>query len=214
MHNKSLRKKRRRTALAIGTLLAIMLWPVGAWGAARLLIVRQTVAHPDAIVVLSGSATFLERAHHAAALYHEGRAQRIILTNDNLKSGWSSASQRNPYYHELAKEELRRAGVPEKNIEIIMIPIVSTHDEALRLRDYCEWHGVASIVVVTSAYHSRRALWTFRRVFRDTNKPVGIDPVETGIETPSPATWWLHKFGWTMVPNEYAKMIAYRFRVQ
>ena len=179
-----------------------------------MLIVYEPIEQTDAIVILSGSATFRERAQHAAALYQEGRAQKIILTNDNLKSGWSAAAQRNPYYHELAKEELRRAGVPERNIEIIMIPIISTHDEALKLRGYCEKHGIASIVVVTSAYHSRRALWTFRRVFHETNKRVGIDPVATGIETPSPATWWLHKFGWAMVPNEYLKIVGYWFRVQ
>jgi uncharacterized SAM-binding protein YcdF (DUF218 family) len=200
--------------VAFVALILIALWPAAAWAAARLLIVYEPIEQPGVIVVLSGSATFRERAQYAAALYQKGLAQKIILTNDNLKSSWSAAAQRNPYYHELAKEELRRAGVPERNIEVIMIPIVSTYDEALKLRDYCEKHGVASIVVVTSSYHSRRALWTFRRVFRETNKRVGIDPVATGIETPSPATWWLHKFGWAMVANEYLKIVGYWFCVQ
>lgn len=200
--------------VAFVALILIALWPVAAWAAARLLIVYEPIEQPSVIVVLSGSATFRERAQHAAALYQKGRAQKIILTNDNLKSSWSAAAQRNPYYHELAKEELRRAGVPEQDVEVIMIPIVSTYDEALKLRGYCEKHDVASIVVVTSSYHSRRALWTFRRVFRETNKRVGIDPVATGIETPSPATWWLHKFGWAMVANEYLKIVGYWFRVQ
>lgn len=200
--------------VAFVALILIALWPAAAWAAARLLIVYEPIEQPSVIVVLSGSATFRERAHHAAALYQKGRAQKIILTNDNLKSSWSAAAQRNPYYHELAKEELRRAGVPEQDVEVIMIPIVSTYDEALKLRGYCEKHDVASIVVVTSSYHSRRALWTFRRVFRETNKRVGIDPVATGIETPSPATWWLHKFGWAMVANEYLKIVGYCFRVQ
>ena len=200
--------------VAFVALILIALWPVAAWAAARLLIVYEPIEQPSVIVVLSGSATFRERAQHAAALYQKGRAQKIILTNDNLKSSWSAAAQRNPYYHELAKEELRRAGVPEQDVEVIMIPIVSTYDEALKLRGYCEKHDVASIVVVTSSYHSRRALWTFRRVFRETNKRVGIDPVATGIETPSPATWWLHKFGWAMVASEYLKIVGYWFRVQ
>ena len=194
--------------------IAIVMWPVGAWAAARLLIVRAPVDRVDAIVVLSGSATFRERVQHAATLYKLGRAGRIILTNDNLKSGWSSAAQKNPYYHELAKEELRRAGVPDKDVEIIMVPIVGTHDEALKLREYCDKHDVSSILVVTSAYHSRRALWTFRQVFRDSDKQVGMDPVATGIQTPTPATWWLHRFGWSMVPNEYVKMVGYWWRYE
>ena len=201
-----------RWRFAIVAAVAIAVWPVGAWAAARLLIVREPIPRVEAIVVLSGSATFRERAQHAAALYKAGLAQKIILTNDNLKSGWSSSAQRNPYYHELSREELRRLGVAERDIEIIMVPIVGTHDEALKLRDYCEKHGVNSIVVVTSAYHSRRALWTFRHVFRESNKLVGMDPAAAGIQTPSPATWWLHKFGWAMVPNEYLKLVGYWVR--
>jgi uncharacterized SAM-binding protein YcdF (DUF218 family) len=174
--------------------------------------VHAQISHADAIVVLSGAATFRERAQHAAMLYHQGRSSKIILTNDMIKSSWSPAKQRNPYYHELAIEELRRAGVPSQDIELIPNPIASTYDEASLLREYCQTHEIKSILVVTSAYHSRRALWTFRHLFRGSGKEVGIDPVDPGSETPAPATWWLHRLGWDMVPNEYLKMAIYRYR--
>ncbi len=207
-------RRRLIQRLAIVSLLLIVLWPLSAWAAAEFLIVREPIERSDAIVVLSGSATFRERAQHAAELFNAGRSNRIVLTNDNLKSGWSQAAQRNPYYHELAKEELKRVGVPDKNIETMMVPIVGTYDEALKIRDYCEERGLNSIVVVTSAYHSRRALWTFRKVFSETQKQIGIDPAAAGIETPSPSTWWLHRFGWDLVPREYVKIVGYWFRVQ
>lgn len=200
--------------LAIAGFALLLLWPPCAWAAAEFLIVSEPIQKTDAIIVLSGSATFRERAQHAGELFKAGRANRIVLTNDNLKSGWSMAAQRNPYYHELAKEELRRVGVPDENIETMMVPIVGTYDEALKLRDYCEKESLNSIVVVTSAYHSRRALWTFRKVFNETRKQVGIDPVAAGIETPSPSTWWLHRFGWDLVAREYVKIVGYWFRVQ
>lgn len=211
---KTSRKKRIFWRLFVVAIVAMGVWPVGAWAAARLLIVRQPLERVDAIVVLSGSATFRERVKHAAALYKANHANRIILTNDNLKSGWSVAAQRNPYYHELAKEELLRAGVPAEKIEIIMVPIVGTHDEVSKLKEYCDKHNVNSIVVVTSAYHSRRALRTFRQVFHDSPKQIGIDPAEAGIETPAPATWWLHKFGWALVANEYVKLVGYWWRYE
>jgi uncharacterized SAM-binding protein YcdF (DUF218 family) len=201
----------RRISIAV---LAIAMWSMLAWGVARLLIVRTPGTHTDAIVVLSGSATFRERAQHAAALYKEGRASRIILTNDNLKSGWSQTEQRNPYYYERAKEELRQLGVPEQKIEVSMDPILGTYDEACLLRLYCETRGIHSIVVVTSGYHSRRALWTFRHVFSGSGIEVGIDPVPAGIDTPSPATWWLKSFGWEMVPEEYAKLLCYHLQLK
>lgn len=207
-------KSRILRKLTLVVVMLLVAWPVGAWAAARFLIVNDPLPRVDAIVVLSGSATFRERARHAAALYKQGKANRIILTNDNLKSGWSAAAQRNPYYHELAKEELKRNGVAEKDVEIIMVPIAGTHDEAMKLRDYCTKHEVNSIEIVTSAYHSRRALRTFRQVFRDTGKQVGMDPVIENIETPSPSSWWLHKFGWAMVPNEYMKLVGYWWRYE
>lgn len=200
---------RRRIAFAA---VALALLPLFAWAFARWLVVRVPVVRADAIVVMSGSATFRERARHAAALYNEGRAPRIVLTNDYLKSSWSEAEQRNPYYYERSRDELRRAGVPDDKIAVIMVPIKGTFDEAVLLRKYSEANHLSSLLVVTSAYHSRRVLWSFQRVFRGTGKSIGIDPVEAGQETPFAATWWLHRLGWDMVPNEYLKLVIYRYR--
>src|SRR5882724_8702749 len=90
-----------------------------AWGAAKLLIVEAPLAHANAIAVLSGSAVIKERTQFAAQLYKEGRAPKIILTNDNQQGGWSSAEQRNPFYYERAVDLLTGAGVPREAIEIL-----------------------------------------------------------------------------------------------
>jgi len=192
--------------------ITIALLPLFAWAAARFLIVHSPLAKADAIVVMSGSATFRERARHAATLFNEGRAARIVLTNDYLKSSWSPEEQRNPYYYERSRDELRRAGVPDEKIAVIMMPITGTYDEAVLLKEYSETNQLSSLLVVTSAYHSRRALWTFRRVFRGTGKSIAIDPAEPGLESPGAKTWWLHRLGWQMVPNEYLKMFFYWLR--
>jgi uncharacterized SAM-binding protein YcdF (DUF218 family) len=199
----------RRSAIAV---IALALLPVFAWILARSLVVRVPVSRADAIVVMSGSATFRERARHAAALYNEGLAPRIVLTNDYLKSSWSEKEQRNPYYYERSRDELLRAGVPEDKIAVIMVPITGTYDEVVLLRKYADSNHLSSLLVVTSAYHSRRVLWTFRHVFEGTGKLIGIDPVEPGVETPALATWWVHRLGWEMVPKEYAKILVYWLR--
>lgn len=205
-----LKKKRPiLRSLILAAIITLVLLPGVAWGAARFLIVRTPAAHAEAIVMLSGSATFRERARHVAELYNQKRAPRIILTNDNLRSGWSEVEQRNPFYYERAVAELRQAGVSPHDIEVSLEPILGTYDEACVVRLYCERHQIHSIVVVTSGYHSRRALWTFRHVFRDSGIDVSMDPVDAGIDTPAPATWWLKSFGWEMVPKEYAKLGCY-----
>lgn len=176
---------------------------------------RAPLAHADAIVMLSGSATFRERAKKTAELYHQDRSQKILLTNDNLQSGWSSREQRNPYYYERATAELRRLGVPQQNIEVLAPPVSSTYEEALLLQRYAEVHALHSILVVTSAYHSRRALWTFQRVFEGRQTQVGLEPVDADPLSPPPATWWFHLLGWQTVSTEYPKLIYYwlRFRM-
>ena len=192
--------------------MTLALLPVLAAGAAQLLVVRSPLAKADAIVVMSGSGTFRERAQHAAALFNDGRAPRIVLTNDRLQSSWSQEEQRNPYYYERSRDELRRAGVPDDKIAVIMVPIRSTYDEAVALREYSEANHLSSLLVVTSAFHSRRVFWTFRRVFEGSGKLIGIDPAEPRIESPAAATWWLHRLGWEMVPEEYAKLLVYWVR--
>ncbi len=195
----------------VAFLLLAGLWLV-SWLGARWLIVRAPLDHADAIVVLSGSATLSERVQHAARLYAEKRAPKILLTTDNRQGGWSRSEQRNLYFYEIAIRQLNRLGVPTEDIEVVSPPVASTWDEATVLRDYAKTHNLRSILIVTSSYHSRRALFTFRDFFADTDTQVGIDPVETGIQTPRPATWWLHKRGWELVLVEYLKLIYYLCR--
>ena len=195
----------------VAFLLLAGLWLV-SWLGARWLIVRAPLERADVIVVLSGSATLRERVEHAARLYDEKRAPKILLTTDNRQGGWSRSEQRNLYFHEIAIRQLSRLGVPTESVEVVTPPVDSTWDEATVLRDYAKAHNLRSILIVTSSYHSRRALFTFRDFFADTDTQVGIDPVETGIQTPRPATWWLHQRGWELVLVEYLKLIYYLCR--
>jgi len=88
----------------------------------------------------------------------------------------------------------------------------STYEEALLLREQSAARGLGSVLIVTSGYHSRRALWTFERVMRDGGVSVGVAAVAPGVQTPSPATWWLRPAGWRTVALEYLKLVYYRIR--
>jgi uncharacterized SAM-binding protein YcdF (DUF218 family) len=203
------KKSRGRWRILRIAAVAVIIWSGLAFIAARSLITRAELASADALVVMAGSSTYLERTDWAARLYREGRAPLIILTNDGVRGGWSVAEQRNPLFVELAAAELRRAGVPGEKIEIIQETATGTYEEALRLREYSVAHKLRSILVVTSAYHSRRALWTLRRVFEGSGIEIGLDAPAPGIQTPTPATWWWHPMGWQIVPGEYVKIIYY-----
>jgi len=204
--------KRRRLVLLIALLIAVVVWPIIAWIGARLLIVKTDLASADAMVVMSGSATYRERAAWAAKLYREGRAPIVILTNDSLKSGWDNKEQRNPYFYELAARELQQQGVPASKIQVVSGIALGTYEESLGIRDYASAHQLKRLLIVTSAYHTRRTLWSLRHACDGSGIEIGIDSPAPGWQTPAPSRWWWRRWGWKVVAGEYVKLIYYSMR--
>jgi uncharacterized SAM-binding protein YcdF (DUF218 family) len=194
---------------AVVLLVALACWSLVAWVAARSLVVSSGLPRADAVVVLAGSAVYVERAARAAQLYREGRAPRVVLTDDGQRSGWSSAEQRNPLFVERAAEELVRLGVPADRIEVAPGFGLGTYSEARLLRRYADSRGLRSVLFVTSAYHSRRAWWSLTRAFEGSAVEIGIDPVAPGAQTPPARSWWLSSRGWREITSEYAKLVYY-----
>jgi uncharacterized SAM-binding protein YcdF (DUF218 family) len=180
------------------------------WLAAKALIVKKELPYVDAIVVLAGSSTYLERVRFAARLLEKGQGSAIVLTNDGLLSGWSNTENRNLYFFERSVDELRRLGVPAGLITTIPQVVNSTYDEAVAVRSYAETNRLRSILVITAPYQSRRALWVFRQIFQDSSVEIGLDSPPPGEQSPQPSVWWARTLGWKLVPGEYLKLIYYR----
>jgi uncharacterized SAM-binding protein YcdF (DUF218 family) len=190
----------------------VVAWPVLAWAAARVLMVRAELARADALVVLSGSANYVERTRWAARLFGEGRAPRVVLTNDTVPGPWSFTKERNPTFAELELEELTRAGVPADKILLLPRPVTSTHDEAEVVKEGAAERGWRSVLVVTSPFHSRRALRVMRRALGGSGIEVGLSTPPAGDQSPAPSRWWWHARGWHLVAGEYPKLIYYWLR--
>ena len=197
---------RRRRIIKV-LVLFLVVWVVLAWVAARALIVKAEIGSADALVVLSGSSSYLERTQKAAELYRQGRAPLVLLTNDHTRGGWSQALQTNPFFVDRALAELTKQGVPAERIRIVPGVAASTHSEAVIVKDYAAAQGLRSVLIITSAYHSRRALRTFRTSFADTKLIIGLD--STSRSETSVALWWLSPSGWRDVAGEYVKLIYY-----
>jgi hypothetical protein len=195
-------------------LSAVVCWTVLAPIAARLLIVRVTVQRADAIVVLSGSASFSERVNEAQLLYEDGLAPLILLTNDGGQAGWNEEAKRNPYFFELARWQLLEKGVPESSIRVLTPIVKGTMGEAETVVDAALQANMTSLVIVTSPYHSRRSLWTYRLVERrkGTSLDLGMEPALSWSQSPRWYAWWLSLSGWRSVPSEYLKIAYYWVR--
>jgi uncharacterized SAM-binding protein YcdF (DUF218 family) len=202
-------RARRAVPLA---LVALVAWAFVARAAARALVVSEELAHADALVVLAGSSAYVERTGRAAELYRQGRAPLVVVTDDGQLSGWSPELERNPSFAERAVGELVRGGVPRERIEVSRRIVFGTHDEAVLVGEFARERGLRSLMLVTSGYHSRRALWTFRRALAGSGVAVGVSAVEPGRQTPTPGTWWLRPSGWGAVAGEYLKFVYYWLR--
>ncbi|MBK9165431.1 MAG: YdcF family protein [Acidobacteria bacterium] len=199
--------------IGLAAMVAFVVWIPTAWLLGRYLVVSQPVENPDAIVVLAGSAEYEERNLEAARLYREGAAPRIILTNDGMKGGWNNELGRNPYFVEKARWLLIANGVPEAAIEEIPEPIrdrgeIGTEVEAKKVLAFCRDKGYGRLLIVTSPYHTRRALITYLSITDaySERRSIGIvHPSVSGLDVPN-VGWWLRPMNWRIVISEYMKM--------
>jgi uncharacterized SAM-binding protein YcdF (DUF218 family) len=205
-------KASRKFNLITKLLLALLAWILIAPYLATGLIVSKPLEQADVILVLGGSSVYIERTQKAAELYKKGVAPKIVLTDDGGRAGWSRLEQRNPPYVELAQKELIRQGVPLENIEVLKPQVSGTIYEAHLLQKKTEETNWKRVLMVTSAYHTSRALWTFEKVFDENKTEIGIEFSPVGQQTPTPSVWWLTPFGWKVVAGEYVKLVYYWLR--
>ncbi|MEJ7623932.1 MAG: YdcF family protein [Pyrinomonadaceae bacterium] len=194
--------------LLLAGIAALIMWVAIAPLLARWLVVEKPLRHVDVIIVLSGSTAYLERTERAAELYRQGVAPRVFLTNDGDRAGWSQTEQTNLPFVELARRELIARDVPDAAITILPGQVSGTDSEAAVLTDASNVSGIQSVVIVTSAYHTRRSLRVFQRTLGE-GVEVGIAHSPITEESPPPEFWWLRPNGWTAVAGEYVKSAVY-----
>jgi len=196
------------TASIAFTVVVATLW-AAAWAAGRALVVQVRLPRADAVLVMAGAPVYSGRVAYAGRLVLDGRASKILLTNDGVRGSWSKTLQRNPLYYERATLRLREAGVPPGAIELLPGNISGTYDEAMLIGEYARTHALTSLVVVTSDFHTRRALWAVRRALRDAAVDIGIEPAVPLFTAFSPRTWCWSPRGWNTVVGEYLKLAYY-----
>ena len=201
--------KRSFLKLFAVALCLFAVWAFAAPSLATYLIVEKPLEHADAIMVLSGSAVYKERTRKAAELYKQGIAPRILITDDGAHAGWSRDEGTNLAFVELEQRELIANGVTPDAITVLPGQVSGTDYEAKALADEIAARPIGSVLIVTSAYHTRRALRTFEKLLAGKNIDIGIAHPPTGEQTPNPNYWWLQPRGWQTVAGEYVKSAVY-----
>jgi uncharacterized SAM-binding protein YcdF (DUF218 family) len=152
-------------------------WLVGNSG--KFLVIDDP-QRADAMVVLAGETD--RRPARALQLLNEDYAPRIVLDvpADALVYGST--------YSQLA-QNWANAQPQSKAIRVCAIHGLSTKAEAVEAAQCLHQEGARSVVIVTSDYHTRRALSEFQKEAPDFTFHVAAayDPTQFGVR------WWQHR---------------------
>lgn len=184
----ALQLKRNRGLLTSTTLVLLVIfftvvlpillgWPESVLN--RFLQCARPVTHPEAVVILAGGGE--TRVQAGARVYREQRPPWVVLTNDGVRGGWSRPHQRNLFQIERHGALLQQLGVPEAVIVSLPFSRSGTRFDAEHVRQWAMAQGVKRLLLVTSDYHSRRALWTFATIFAGTGVDIGILPIRDNL---------------------------------
>jgi len=180
------------TKLSLSILGALLLLAALA-SAGRVLVINRP-GPADVIVVLAGEAE--QRPERGLELLRQGYAPRLLMD----VPGNARVYQWNQL--ELAQRYVQQ--LPEAfAISICPITAVSTKGEVQDMERCLENVHARTILLVTSDFHSRRALSTFGKLLpRYRYEIVAVsDPIEFGVN------WWQHREWAKTTLEEWAKLI-------
>jgi uncharacterized SAM-binding protein YcdF (DUF218 family) len=177
------------------------LWTATRAGSA--LVVAVPMRQPDAIVSLASHEW--ERLPTTAVLAARHPDALVLLTLPPSVTDFNC--------HDCANRarRLARAGVEERRIRVLPISGSGTYGEALAVRAYLLESGLRRLVIVTTPYHTRRSLATFRHVLAGTGAAIGIEPA-TANSPARPERWWIRPYDLAYVGYEWAAVIYYSGR--
>ena len=210
MITRFIRARTLASRLALLGLLATLLLALAACPrAGHFLIINEPVRPADALVVLSGAR--VERWLEAVDLYKEGKARQIVLSSGIIEAAeirLRESGVRFPSSAELIRSAMVEMGIPDAAITIFPEAVDNTAHEAVVAHRIALERGWKSLIVVTSAYHTRRTRFAFRREMNGSG--IDVQVAGTRYDEARPDEWWKHRADFRYVISELQKLAAYR----
>ncbi len=178
-------------------------------GAAEYLIVNTRPLEPaDLIFLLNGD--YNTRPFQAGELYLRGLAPRIAVARIRSTPAEEMGLVQNET--DISVQIMEKLGVPSD--KILLLPfgdgVSSTFDEAVALHTYVRASGVQRVIIVTSAFHTRRTRWIVEKELAGSGVEIEMSPVPYG--TFDVSNWWKSEDGLIALNNEYVKLFYYYWK--
>ena len=200
------RVSRRRAVLALAIVfvaVVAVIAVVAGRGAGRALIVTRPIQHPDAILALASHEW--ERLPEAAARAREWPSARVLLSVPRV------VTEHNCHRCAERGDWLVALGVDSSRLRLLPRSVTNTRDEAIAALAFSRRHGVGRLLIVTSPYHTRRALAAFDEVFEGSGVEVGVQP-STAYSAARPDRWWRTPYDRWYVRYEWSAIAYYAVR--
>ena len=179
---------------------------VGAVAAPRLLQIEDKIETADYILPLAGN---WHRYIKAAELYKDGAAPAILLSNSQIRPPKridrirAEMGDRIETHRAFRDRLFAHLGVPKTALKPFGDGHISTVEEAEALRAFLK-NKPARIILVTTAYHSRRAKLTFEQTMPGSRFMV-TSPPEGRLKR----RWWADQRSAQTVVLESFKLLYY-----
>lgn len=149
----------------------------------------------DAIVAISGGDT-VARTDEAISLYKKGWGSKLIFSG-------AAADTSGPSNAEVMERQAIRAGVSTSDIVTESISKTTTENATETSNIFAE-HHIKSAILVTSAYHERRAILEFDK--RALGVKIRGHPVANDKQWGR--YWWLSATGWSLAIPETVRSLV------
>lgn len=157
------------------------------------------------VLILPGDET--RRALTAAGLVRIGLAQKVLIPENpesaDVKDGITLPTA------QISRRILLHAGIADDDILLLPSQSRTTFDDARALADFVR-DREPRVTVVTSAFHTRRASFVFRKVFGPDAGTIRV------VSAPNPGfeatDWWQRREGLRLILTEYVKLAFYYAR--
>ena len=157
------------------------------------------------IVVLAGG--IVTRLPKALELYEKGYGKRVLLTSERRLN--SRVAHLFPTDEQQAEKIAQALNI---KVKFEVVPSLkggatSTFDEAYDLLAFCSKEKLKHLIIVTDSFHTRRALYAFKKVFQGSG--VNVEASAALNEIYSEENWWHSDKGISAYLLEPIKLAVY-----